>query len=84
MTAALSKEPNVETRKSIEFSLRLLKDGYILEQESDGTVRVIVRTARGGCTSKSFSAEQVREKGIELIVAEFQEKCQATVSRIRS
>lgn len=67
---ALATEKNADARSTIEFELRLLRDGYILKTESDGTVCVTALTPKG-CGSRWFEQIEIDRRGIEAIIAEF-------------
>jgi hypothetical protein len=66
---ALAAEDNDKARATIEFELRLLRDGYILVTERDGTVRVTAFTPNG-CGSRWFEQTEIDQRGIKTIVAE--------------
>jgi hypothetical protein len=70
LEAAFAVEKNTKARETIEFELRLLRDGYILEQEENGTFCVTAFTPIG-CGSRRFKGTEIEQRGIEAIVAEF-------------
>jgi hypothetical protein len=70
LEAALAVEKNKKARETIEFELRLLRDGYILTQETDGTFCVTAFTPNG-CGSRWFKGPEIEQRGMEAIVAEF-------------
>ncbi len=71
LEAAFAKEKHETTKGTLEFELRLLRDGYILEPDEDDddhfsiTVRIPNGT-RGGWVSRS----ELDQRGIQAIVAE--------------
>jgi len=58
------------TRRSLEHSLRMLRDGYILESKGDGSYSLSINTAEG-CAGKFVSETELKSKGIESLVADF-------------
>src|SRR5262249_42283979 len=70
LEAALAAEKNAKAKQTIEFELRLLRDGYILEENKDGTFCVTAFTPNG-CGSRYFQRTEIEQRGIEGIVAEF-------------
>jgi hypothetical protein len=70
LEAAFAVEKNKKARETIEFELRLLRDGYILEQEKDGTFCVTAFTPNG-CGSRWFKKTEIEQRGMEAIVAQF-------------
>jgi hypothetical protein len=66
---ALSVETRDDTKGTIEFSLRLLRDGYILEDEDADRI-FITFLATYGITSHSVSREDLDTKGLEAIIRE--------------
>jgi DNA-binding transcriptional ArsR family regulator len=73
LTSALAAEQNAKTRRALEHHLLLLRDGYIVEQESDSTFQVCART-RGGCAARGVTEAELRAKGIDRIVSEIQKR----------
>jgi hypothetical protein len=69
LTAALSIEQNVEARSTIEFELRLLRDGYILEPASGGSYDITVYIEEGGVRSSYVSQETLNKLGIEKVAS---------------
>ncbi len=67
LEAALAAENDDETRSTIEFELRLSRDGYVLEQLADGSYSVTVR-ADGGVLGVIIAETRLRAEGIEAIV----------------
>jgi len=59
-----------KTRGSLEHSLRMLRDGYILESMGDGTYSVWINTAEGGA-GKFITETELKSKGIDSLVADF-------------
>lgn len=64
------KEKPGRTRRSLEHSLRMLRDGYILHTMRDGTYSLWIDTARGS-TGKSISESELKSKGVDALVAAF-------------
>jgi len=73
LTAALAVEMHAGTRKTMEFYLRLLRDGYILKKDADGRYSVTVPMPNGGISGRFIDEKLLREKGIDAIVAEYVE-----------
>lgn len=67
---AAAKERPGRTRRSLEHSLRMLRDGYILDSMGDGTYSLWIDTARGS-VGKSISEAELKSKGVEALVAAF-------------
>jgi hypothetical protein len=65
--AALAVEKNAKSKRSIEHSLRFLRDGYTREDQEDGKVTLWVRTRRGH-SGRDVDAREIEEKGIETVV----------------
>jgi hypothetical protein len=66
---ASQREKNVNAKKTIDFELRLLRDGHILERTSDEGFNVITHT-KIGCASRFVSESELNRRGIDVIVAE--------------
>jgi hypothetical protein len=66
---ALITERHEETKQTIDFSLRLLRDGFILHQEDDG-FDLSVKLADGVIGCYSVSAKEMKRKGLPKIIAE--------------
>lgn len=66
---AVQLEPNAKARAEIEHAFLMLRDGFILKAGSDGGYNLWVRTPRGS-TGVSVSAEDLKIKGIDSIVAQ--------------
>jgi hypothetical protein len=69
LTAAFAAEKNKKTREAIEHHLLLLRDGYILQSQEDGSFFVTART-KGGCTGRGVTAEELKTKGVNMIADE--------------
>ena len=69
ITAALKAEKHDKTRATIEFELRLLRDGFIVELGDDGQFDVTV-SYPGGICGRTFSAKEMKSRGMEAVVAE--------------
>ncbi|WP_146151684.1 hypothetical protein [Ahniella affigens] len=63
---AIGRETNAEARGSLESSLRLLLDGYLVKQLENGEVYVTVSVGKA-FRSQLFSPEEFRQLGIEAI-----------------
>jgi hypothetical protein len=72
--AALATEQDPKTRSTMEFQLRLLRDGYILEPRPDGVYCVTVHTKQGGVMSSFVQRETLNARGIDVIVSELRQK----------
>jgi hypothetical protein len=70
LEAAFAVEKNNKAKETIEFELRLLRDGYILKPEKAGTFCVTAFTPNG-CGSRWFKGTEIEQRGMEAIVAEF-------------
>lgn len=75
LESALSVEKNDKTRETIEFGLRLLRDGYILGKQSQGQVSVtfLPKDSRTICKGAFVDQSELTERGIEVIVRELVE-----------
>jgi len=69
LAEASKVEADPKTRETIEFELRLLRDGYIIEPAEDGVFSITTHSRSGvrGCHVTQATLEQ---RGIEAIVAE--------------
>ena len=70
LTRVVAQEKPGRSRRSLEHSLRLLRDGYILDPSADGTFSLWINTADGSA-GKSVSQAELDSKGIDKLVAEF-------------
>ena len=71
-----AKERPGRTRRSLEHSLRMLRDGYILNSMGDGTYSLWIDTPRGS-TGKSVSEAELKSKGVEALVTAFRREAAA-------
>lgn len=62
-------EKNVKVRETIDFDLRLLRDGYILKPAKGDRVWVTTFTHEG-TISFGYSTAELKQRGIEAIIAE--------------
>jgi hypothetical protein len=62
-------ETNAKAKATMEFELKLLLDGYILERNSDSTLDLTVRI-KGGIVGRPVSELELKQRGIEAIVAD--------------
>ncbi|HWE92746.1 MAG TPA: hypothetical protein VG269_02125 [Tepidisphaeraceae bacterium] len=70
LARCVAAEKPGRARRSLEHSLQMLRDGYILNPMSDGTYSLWIDTAQGSA-GKSVTDEEMRSKGIEALVSEF-------------
>ena len=68
ITAALKAEKHDKTRATIESELRLLRDGYLVDQSNNDGFYVTISYAGGAC-SRFINAKEMETQGIEAIVA---------------
>lgn len=66
---AESRERNVPTKESITFSLKLLRDGYILKPDSEGGFWITIPTNNGGFRGRWIAREELLRLGLEAIIA---------------
>lgn len=71
---ALGSEVNLKTARSIEFHLRMLRDGYWVQPDSDGQSRVTVRISKGS-TSRVIRNDELKGKGLENVLEEMRSIC---------
>jgi hypothetical protein len=67
---AAAKEKPGRTRDSLEHSLRMLRDGFILNSMGDGTYSLWIDTGRGS-VGKSVSESELKAKGVDALVEKF-------------
>jgi hypothetical protein len=67
---ALSSERDAKVRSTMDFELRLLRDGYILKPAQGGRFRVTVRTEDGCVKVAPVREESVLTRGIDAIASE--------------
>ena len=67
---AFAQEGNKTAKKTIEFALKLLRDGYILRPGTDGRFWVTTLRCNGGTIGRSLPRSELDDRGIEAIVAE--------------
>jgi len=72
LTQAVEAEKNAKVRASLQHSLRLLKDGYILDKQVDGTYSLWLRV-RDGHSGRSVTKSELDAKGIDTIIREFRD-----------
>jgi hypothetical protein len=65
---ALARETHAEARATLEFKLKLLRDGYILEADKDGFF--VTAFTKDGIGMGWFSRSTLKERGIDAIVAD--------------
>jgi hypothetical protein len=71
-----AEEKPGRTRRSLEHSLRMLRDGYFLNPTGDGTYTLWIDTARGS-TGKSITETELISKGVDALVAAFRSEAAA-------
>jgi hypothetical protein len=74
ITAALKAEKHDKTRATIEFELRLLRDGFIVNVSDDGQFDVTV-SYPGGICGRTVSAKEMKSRGMEAVVADMRRAC---------
>jgi hypothetical protein len=70
LEAAAVRERNTKVKETIEFELKLLQDGYILEPDSDGGFHVTTHQRDGGTAGRWVSRSELKRRGVNAIVAE--------------
>jgi hypothetical protein len=70
LAAALLAERQSDVRRTMSFVLRLLRDGYILEEVEQDCKSVTVLTEEGGVRNRIFTEETLRTQGIDAVVIE--------------
>ena len=69
LALAIGREADAECRKSLQCSYFLLKEGHVVERSESGAAYISVAGPHS-IVSQQFSAQDVREKGIDLLVEE--------------
>jgi hypothetical protein len=69
LETAAAQEKNAKVKVTIEFELKLLRDGYIKEPSSDNGFDVTTHTD-DGIRSRWVSGSELRKRGINAIVKE--------------
>ena len=64
----LAFEGSPGAKKALEFHVAMLRDGYILRREEDGTPRLTVRTKRGW-TMPQITQKDIEDGKLNIIVA---------------
>jgi hypothetical protein len=73
LEVALTKESHRDTHTTIDFSIRLLRDGYVLDKPcADGAMSITVRHA-GHLLDDSTTAKEIEKKGLQAIIREIRE-----------
>ena len=70
LAMAHSSEPDAKVRSGMEFSLRLLRDGYILGPAQSGIYQLTVFRDDGSVKGLSVKQEILRTRGVEAVVSE--------------
>ena len=65
----INAEKNAKTRQHFEYHLKMLRDGYVVNERKGRPAYVWVRTARG-CTGRQISTAAIAAKGIEAAAVE--------------
>jgi hypothetical protein len=69
---AVAAEKSGRTRDSLEHSLRMLRDGYILDPMGDGTYTLWIDTPQGS-VGKSVTEEELKSKGISCLIVDYRD-----------
>jgi hypothetical protein len=69
-----SVEPNAQTRGIIDSSLRLVRDGYILEPAGPKRFYVTIRKPDGVISGRHVTQEEIDRKGFQALVRTWSEK----------
>jgi hypothetical protein len=69
LEAALAAETNAKAKQTIEFELRLLRDGHILEPARDDGYYVTTYCS-DGIASRWVARSELEQRGIQVIIAE--------------
>jgi hypothetical protein len=64
LAVAVAVEKNTKARQGIEYHLRMLRDGYIINDKSEEPVYVWIRTA-SGYSGRRLSTDTIKAKGLE-------------------
>jgi hypothetical protein len=70
LQSQLARETDERTKKAIDYSLRLLRDGYILKPKGKGEYCLTVPTLYGGVAGRFVTKQELKKKGIQALVAE--------------
>jgi hypothetical protein len=73
LAGALAAERNVAARATMEFELRLLRDGYILDPAKSGGYNLTVHT-QDGTSGRWVDEATLRSEGVEAIAAELRQQ----------
>jgi hypothetical protein len=73
LESAFSIEQNSKAKRTIEFELKLLRDGYILEPRREGFF-VTTHRSGGGVTAQFVPHAELEQRGIDAIVADMTER----------
>lgn len=73
LEAAFATEKHEKTKRTIEFELRLLRDGYILRPAGDHRFFVTTHVSNG-TASRSVSRSELDQRGIQAIIAELESR----------
>ena len=74
LTAALAAETDQTARRTIDFELRLLRDGHILEPAQGGGYNLTVHSAQGGVIGTWVEESDLRAKGVEKLASELRKR----------
>jgi hypothetical protein len=69
LEAAAARETNAKAKATIEFELKLLRDGYILAPGRDGGFSITTFT-KTGTIGRWVSQAELKKRGVDAIVAE--------------
>lgn len=70
---AVKRESNQKARSSIQYSLNLLRDGFIVTPKENGWVSLSVDVDGRGTSIRSVSEDELRTRGIPALVQEMTE-----------
>lgn len=79
--AALGNEADTQAKRSIEFSLKLLRDEYILEQDRDGNWMMTIQVPTGGLSGQIVSASEIDVHGAAAIAKKLMKQLAAPGER---
>jgi hypothetical protein len=73
LEAAHASETNELVKKSLELSLRMLRDGYWVKTRPDGQTTITVKKSNG-ISSRFVSEEELKTKGVDNVVEELRRR----------
>ena len=81
---ALASETNRKAKQTIDWAVRIMRDGYIAEREPDGQWRLTYRGEEGECATFWVDAADVARHGIPAVIARKRRRERKTSSRPRA